>query len=281
MINKSFYLAKNLLFSKLSSTKTLSLFKLNTNSFNNKYLFKTFTTTENKNQNFQDSSINLNNQKHTSSFSYLNMTTISDNKGARILRTRVGRGPGSKLGKTSGRGHKGYKARTGNPHRHFEGGQISKSRRLPKHGFRRNATKLRLSYINIDKIVYLINKKRIDPTKPITIKEILYSGGVSKIKDGVKLLGRGLHLLKSEDNSVEEGVTNAKYPNLVIEVNDATKEAIEGIKALGGKVIVKYQTPLIIKSLLKPWKFEKELVVPYPKFKAVKRMLRIEEKGAE
>lgn len=271
MINKSFLFSKNILFPKLYFSKFINKNLFKSQLYNSNIIFKSFSTKE---QN-QTLTLKEENLQKLSTFNYLTMNSIHDNKGARILRTRVGRGPGSKLGKTSGRGHKGYKARTGNPHRHFEGGQISKSRRLPKHGFRRKGAKLNISYINIDKIVYLINKNKLNPELPITVKEILYSGGVSKVKDGIKLLGRGLHLLKE---TKEDG---SKFPPLTFEVNDATKEVIDGIKELGGKVIVKYQTPLIIKSITKPWKFDREPIVPYPKFKAVKRMMNIEDKGAE
>jgi large subunit ribosomal protein L15 len=197
----------------------------------------------------------------------MKQSSIKDNYGARMRSVRVGRGPGSSKGKTSTRGHKGYMARTGNAARHFEGGQTPMTRRLPKHGFSRNGIKDKLSYINIDKIVYLIEKKRIDPTKPITIKEIFYAGGISKTLDGVKLLGRGAHLLKN-------------LPPLNIEVSYASKDAIEQIKANGGSVICKYRTALLLRYLVKPYKFHKELTTPYPSFVDVKKLLNEEKKGA-
>jgi large subunit ribosomal protein L15 len=197
----------------------------------------------------------------------IRQSNIKDNYGARMRSTRLGRGPGSSKGKTSGRGHKGYMARTGNAARHFEGGQTPMTRRLPKHGFSRNGIKDKLVYINIDKIVYLINKKRIDPTKPITIKEIFYAGGISKTLDGVKLLGRGAHLLKS-------------LPPLNIEVSFASKDAIDQIKENGGNVTCKYRTALLLKYLIKPFKFHKELTTPYPPFTEVKKILNEENKGA-
>jgi large subunit ribosomal protein L15 len=198
---------------------------------------------------------------------FIRHSNIKDNYGARMRSVRVGRGPGSSKGKTSTRGHKGYMARTGNAARHFEGGQTPMTRRIPKHGFSTKGIKQKLTYINIEKIAYLISKKRIDPTKPITIKELFYSGGINKTLEGVKLLGRGSDKLK-------------ELPPLNIEVSYASKEAIEHIKAAGGSVICKYRTALLLKYLIKPYKFHKELTTPYPPVDQVKKMLNEEKKGA-
>jgi large subunit ribosomal protein L15 len=197
----------------------------------------------------------------------IKQNTIKDNYGANKLRRRVGRGPGSSKGKTSARGHKGYKARTGSVVRHFEGGQTPLTRRLPKHGFRNNGFKEKLNYINLDKIVYLIQKKRIDPTQPITLKEIFFSGGVSKVQDGLKLLARGGEML-------------AKLPPLNIEVSYASKDAIDSVKKYGGTVICKYRTPLLVRYVTKPYKFYRTLNEPYPPFKRIDRLINQEKKGA-
>jgi large subunit ribosomal protein L15 len=195
------------------------------------------------------------------------LNNIKDIKGTYKEKRRVGRGPGSSKGKTSARGHKGYKARTGSVARHFEGGQTPLTRRLPKHGFRNNEHREKINYINIEKLVYLFQKKRIDPSKPITLKEIFYSGGVSKIQDGLKLLARGGDLL-------------SKYPPLTIEVSYASKEAIESVKKYGGTVICKYRTPLMVRYVTKPYKFYKTLKEPYPPFKKIDKLLNQEKKGA-
>jgi large subunit ribosomal protein L15 len=197
----------------------------------------------------------------------ITVNNIRDNKGSRILKTRLGRGPGTGRGKTSGRGHKGFTARTGNPNRHFEGGQTSISRRFPKHGFRNKAFRENFSYINIDKILYLITKKRIDPSKPITIKEIFNAGGVSKVKEGIKLLSRGSEQLE-------------KLPPLNIEVSSASQRAIDEIKKYGGTVTCIYKTPLTLRYLTKPHKFISEIMDSVPPFKKVTRLSHLEDKGA-
>lgn len=228
--------------------------------FNYTIRFKSFSTSEaGKGRTFETNV--------TSSPFLVTMNNLSDNYGARIIGLRLGRGPGSKKGKTSGRGHKGYTARTGEPHRHFEGGQVAMSRRLPKHGFRRTKFEDKFSYINIDKLVYLIKKEKIDITKKITIKDIFYAGGVSKIKDGIKLLGRGTELLK-------------ELPPLTIEVSNATQQVIDAVKENGGSLICKYRTPRLIRYLTKPWKFDRQLLEPYPPYKKVKKLLLLEDKGA-
>ena len=193
----------------------------------------------------------------------LNVTNLSDNAGSRKVRRRVGRGPGCSKGKTSARGHR-YRRY---PYRHFEGGQTNVFRRLPKHGFRTKKFRAEFSYINIHKILYLINKGRIDPSKPIGIKELFYSGGVSKVVDGIKLLSRGNELLKD-------------YPPLNITLHSATDKALESIKSNGGSVTISHGTRLYNRYLLKPARFTKDLKEPYPSFKRVRRMLRLKDKGA-
>jgi len=202
-----------------------------------------------------------------SSLPNIKQDSLCDNPGARMKSVRVGRGPGSSKGKTSGRGHKGYKARTGNAARHFEGGQTPLTRRLPKHGFSRNGIRDKISYINLENLFYLIEKKRIDVNKLITIKDIFQARGISKVNDGVKLLGRGINKLN-------------KFPPLNIEVSYATKDVIEAIKKNGGSVICKYRTPLLLRYHIKPFKFYKQLVEPYPTQKKVKGLLSMEKKGA-
>jgi large subunit ribosomal protein L15 len=123
-----------------------------------------------------------------------NANNISDNDGARRDRKRIGRGPGSGLGKTAGKGHKGQHARAnlGFP-LGFEGGQSALTRRMPKFGFRKNRFN-RLKepeQLNLGKLAYHIEKGDLDPTQPITMRNLYESGAVSKIMYGVKLLGKG------------------------------------------------------------------------------------------
>jgi large subunit ribosomal protein L15 len=198
----------------------------------------------------------------------MTLKTIKDNKGARILKTKLGRGPGSGKGKTSARGHKGYKARVGNVNRHYEGGSTPITRRLPKHGFRHVTGREHFSYLNIDKILYLINKGRLDATKPITIRELFWAGAVSKVREGIKLLSKGVEDLKH-------------YPPLNFEVSSASQTVIDELKKHGGSVNIVYRTEKTVAYQTKPWKFIREPIEPIPKFKKVVRLLHFEEKGAK
>jgi large subunit ribosomal protein L15 len=219
---------------------------------------------------FNFSSIeNISNATTPTSFNipHISFTTLQDNLGARKKGRRIGRGPGSGKGKTSGRGHKGYKARTGNPARYFEGGQTRLARRLPKHGFRRRHLREPFAYINLEKIIYLIIKKRIDPNKLITAREIFWAGGVSKVKNGLKLLGRGSDKLGT-------------VPSLNIEVSSASQLAIDEVKKFGGSVTCVHTTPLTIKYLTEPYKFFRAPLEPVPNYKNVRRLSKMGEKGA-
>lgn len=102
-------------------------------------------------------------------------------------RKRVGRGIGSGTGKTSGRGVKGQKARTGSAMKGFEGGQTPIYMRLPKKGFK-SQRKARYEVVNVQDVLDLITSKKIDAKKVIT-KEQLFSAGLTKDKDSkVKLI---------------------------------------------------------------------------------------------
>jgi large subunit ribosomal protein L15 len=114
----------------------------------------------------------------------LTLSGLRPSRGSTAARKRVGRGPGSGLGKTSGKGHKGHKARTGgqtNPG--FEGGQMPMYRRLPKRGFT-NPFKVVAQVVNLGQL------KKVSGTD--ISPETLYSSGlIGKIDLPVKLLGTG------------------------------------------------------------------------------------------
>ena len=199
----------------------------------------------------------------------ITLNTITDNKGARTEKKRLGRGPGSGLGKTSGRGMKGMKARTGGKvNSNMEGGQTNIMRRLPKIGFNNKGIIEPFAYINLGNLIYYINKGKIDPTKTITLRDIFEAGAVSKIKYGLKLLGRG-------------GKNLEKLPPINIEVSSATKPAIDMIKKYGGTVTCVYRTNLTIRHHLKPYKFHKTVLDPLPTFNKTKKLLLLEDKGAK
>ena len=123
---------------------------------------------------------------------------------------RVGRGHGSGIGKTAGKGHKGQKARSGAPRPGFEGGQMPLYRRLPKRGFTNRNTKDIVS-INITEL------NRFEDGNVVTIETLVENGVIKNPKDGVKILGNG-ELTKK----------------LTVKANAFSASAAEKIQALGG-----------------------------------------------
>ena len=150
----------------------------------------------------------------------MKLNEIRDNDYARKNRKRVGRGIGSGTGKTSGKGHKGQKSRSGVAIKGFEGGQMPLHRRLPKHGFN-NIFRKKYSIINIGNIQNLIESGKINNKVKINANSLLNDGIMSKLKDGIKLLGNGE--LKSK---------------IDIEVSVASNSAIKAVEALGGNISI-------------------------------------------
>ena len=135
--------------------------------------------------------------------------------GATTAPKRLGRGTGSGLGKTSGKGHKGAKARSGGGKRPgFEGGQMPLTMRLPKRGFTNN---FRTEYvaINVDRLEIFEDGMVVSPV------ELIEYGIIKKIEDGVKILGNG-ELTKK----------------LTVQAAKFTATAKEKIEAVGGKAEV-------------------------------------------
>lgn len=117
----------------------------------------------------------------------MKLNTLKPASGSVTTRKRVGRGPGSGLGETSGRGHKGAGQRSGTKRKiGFEGGQMPLQRRLPKFGFR-NINRVEYKGINLDLLQTLSDKLSVSE---IT-HEVLVSNGICAKKDLVKILGRG------------------------------------------------------------------------------------------
>ena len=127
---------------------------------------------------------------------------------------RRGRGHGSGNGKTAGKGHKGQLARYGHKKPGFEGGQMPLYRRLPKRGFKNRNTK-EIIAINVDVL------NRFEDGAEVTAESLLASGAISKIADGVKILGNG-ELTKK----------------LNVKVNAVSETAKSKIEAAGGTVEV-------------------------------------------
>tara|TARA_B100000029_G_C17514785_1_gene937680 strand:+ start:750 stop:1202 length:453 start_codon:yes stop_codon:yes gene_type:complete len=131
---------------------------------------------------------------------------------------RLGRGIGSSKGKTSGRGHKGQKSRSGVAIKSFEGGQMPLYRRLPKRGFRNFRTK-NIALINLSTLDKFINKKKIVADSKINLLNLQKSKIINKKYSKIKLLGSG-------------DIKN----KLNIEVNFVSLSAKQKIEKVGGKV---------------------------------------------
>lgn len=150
----------------------------------------------------------------------MRLNELRDNPGATHPRKRLGRGTGSGLGKTSGKGHKGQKARSGVAVNGFEGGQMPIYRRLPKRGFT-NIFRKQFGVLNIGRLQAAIEAGRIDAGQPITTAALVAAGVVKAAKDGVRLLGKGDFTAKIE-----------------IHVAGASKAAVEAVEKAGGSVVL-------------------------------------------
>ncbi len=142
----------------------------------------------------------------------MKMNELKPNEGATKTRKRVGRGPGSGLGKTAGRGHKGQKSRSGYSRRYgFEGGQMPLVRRVPKRGFKNPFSK---EYIPVNLTMLAIFENQ----DVIGVEDLMKKGVIKDLKDGVKILGNG---------DIERAVT--------VKAHKFSKSAREKIEKAGGK----------------------------------------------
>lgn len=151
----------------------------------------------------------------------MRLNEIRDRPGATSARKRLGRGIGSGLGKTAGKGTKGQKARSGVAIKGFEGGQMPLHRRLPKRGFKNIFTK-KYNELNLGRIQQAVDSGRLDGKKPITVDALRDAGLIRRAKDGVRLLGHGE--IKGK---------------LAFEVTGASASAIKAVEAKGGSVTLK------------------------------------------
>ncbi|KAL8653459.1 MAG: hypothetical protein Q9226_003837 [Calogaya cf. arnoldii] len=162
------------------------------------------------------------------------LSGLSDNPTAYHKKIRRGRGPSSGKGKTSGRGQKGQKAH-GKVPRGFNGGQTPDE---VVHGTRgyENQLSVEMTPLNLEKIQSWVNQGRLNPAKPITIRELAKSRCISQVKDGVKLLAKGSEKLTSP---------------LHIITSRASASAIAAIEAAGGSVTTRYYTHASIERVIK------------------------------
>ena len=142
----------------------------------------------------------------------------SDNKKSK---KRIGRGIGSGTGKTSGKGHKGQKARSGVAIKGFEGGQMPIHRRLPKRGFK-NIFRKEYVPINLGIIQKLINEKKIQQEKPLDSEILLKVGLLKKKNNNIKILAKGE--FKSKLKFI--GFNFSKNAKIIVEKNGGTFESL-------------------------------------------------------
>ena len=150
----------------------------------------------------------------------MKLNEIRDNPGARRPRKRVGRGIGSGKGKTSGRGQKGQKSRSGVSLLGFEGGQMPLYRRLPKRGFH-NIFRKNYRVLNLGRLQAAIDAGKIDPKQPITEEALVAAGLIKTRRDGIRILAKG---------EITASVT--------LQVSGASKAAVEAVEKAGGSISV-------------------------------------------
>ena len=149
------------------------------------------------------------------------MITLNNRTKRNKTKIRVGRGIGSGKGKTSGRGVKGQKSRSGVAIKSFEGGQMPLYRRLPKRGFN-PVSKDNIAILNLDKIQSNINKKNIKTSDILNTDLLKKLSLINKNSVKLKILGSGI--IKDKIN---------------IEADLASKSAIEKLEKIGGSIQLK------------------------------------------
>ena len=150
----------------------------------------------------------------------MKLNEIRDKAGATHARKRRGRGIGSGLGKTGGRGYKGQTSRAGVAVAAFEGGQMPIYRRLPMRGFK-NPNRRHYVVVNVGRLQQAIDAGRLDPAAPIDAEVLKTAGIIRRVRDGVRLLGGG---------DLGTAVT--------ISVVGASASAVTAVEKAGGSITV-------------------------------------------
>ncbi|KAI5290847.1 YmL10 [Ascosphaera acerosa] len=167
------------------------------------------------------------------------LSQLSDAPGAKHRAIRRGRGPASGKGKTSGRGHKGQKQH-GKVPAGFQGGQTPNEVVHGRQGFD-NIFAPDMATVNLDRLQQWIDMGRINPTKPITVRELLHSRCIHNVKDGVKLLGGG---------GTGDGAAGTLKQPVQIVVSRASQQAIAAVEAAGGTIVTRYYTATAIRRIV-------------------------------
>jgi large subunit ribosomal protein L15 len=150
----------------------------------------------------------------------MKLNEIAPREGSIKKRVRIGRGIGSGVGKTGGRGGKGQTARSGVRIKGFEGGQMPLHRRLPKRGFNKPFQK-KLCEVNLDRVQEAIDAGKLDAGKTIDAAALVAAGVLRRSKDGVRLLGMGEIKAKA-----------------TFSVWGASKSAVAAVEKAGGSVTI-------------------------------------------
>jgi len=166
----------------------------------------------------------------------MKLNEIRNNPGSHKRKTKVGRGSSSGLGKTSGRGVKGAKARTGTKVYGFEGGQMPLHMRMPKRGFN-NIFANDFAEVNLGRVQKAIDDKRLDVSGKIDLEALKKAGLVAKSRDGVRLLAKGEIKAK-----------------LDFEVAGASAPAVEAVKKAGGTVTTTFKKKIYMNKKGEPGK---------------------------
>jgi large subunit ribosomal protein L15 len=149
----------------------------------------------------------------------MKLNELSPREGSIKKRMRIGRGIGSGMGKTGGRGGKGQTARSGVRIKGFEGGQMPLHRRLPKRGFKNTKFQLKFVEVNLGKVQTAIDAKLLDASALVDAAAMIKAGLIRREKDGVRLLGNG---------EIKAKVQFAVY--------GASKSAVQAVEKAGGSV---------------------------------------------
>lgn len=168
----------------------------------------------------------------------MKLNELQPNEGSVKRKMRVGRGIGSGKGKTSGRGVKGQKARTGVSINGFEGGQMPLYRRLPKRGFT-NIFARDLVTVSLGRLQQAIDKKLIDPKAAIDEDMLVKSKVIRRKKDGVRLLGSGelkaKIALKISGGATKSAIAAVEKAGGTVEIVPPAKKAAKAGKDAGKK----------------------------------------------
>ena len=148
----------------------------------------------------------------------MKLNELTDNEGARVRRVRVGRGIGSGLGKTAGRGQKGQKSRSGVAIKGFEGGQVPLHRRMPKRGFN-NIFARDMSHVNLGRLQKAVDAGKVKAGDALDSAQLQALGLAARARDGVRVLAKGTLSVA-----------------LTLKVEGASKTAVEAVEKAGGKI---------------------------------------------